>query len=344
MNTVQTTVAGISPIINDGILLPIAKAILDGKITGDTADELASKMRQILLLTESVKSTPRPVGIPKTIKSSVPTTETSGYQPRKKGNKYITDDNATCQYIWKKGAQKKGTCCGKPALLDYHLCSTHWKSNSNKKTTKSRAAAPLAVPKTKPVPVKSKETSINLKAYKTDEKLYTTLLPGIPGLVLVKLEEINRKQEGIALAVFDDGNTESPSRDLTSDEKGLAMSRGLSTANKSKVDDKTEIAVALPKIPDTKSAGLPAPSTNGASGLSLPSVGLPAPSTNGASGLSLPSVAAPSTNGASGLSLPSVAAPSTNGASGLSLPSSQVWRVRQPTELAGCHSQVWHLL
>jgi len=116
MNTVESTVAAISPIIIDGILRPIAKAHVDGKLTGTTVDELTSQMRDLLLLVQTPKPTPRPVGAPKTVKSTVPAVATGGFVPKKKGNRYVLDPHATCQYIWKKGADKKGKCCGKEKL------------------------------------------------------------------------------------------------------------------------------------------------------------------------------------------------------------------------------------
>jgi len=174
-----------------------------------------------------------------------------------------------------------------------------------------------------------RETSINLNAYKTEENLYTTPVSGIPGLVLVKLEQVNGRQDGIALAVFEDGNTDNPSRELTADEKALANSRGLSTANKSQVTSKPEIAAASPKIPGTSTGGigLTLP-TNGKDSLptSLPDItGIPPPmaipSLTG-NGLSLPTTTPPTAIPASnGLSLPTTTPPTAIPASnGLSLP------------------------
>ena len=297
MNTLQATTDTISPVIHEGILKPLANAILEGKLTGPTADDLTKQMREVLKLSEPSKHQHVSSGIPSAIRSTVPVTgEAGGFVPEKKGNRYVTDPVKTCEYMWKKG-DKANTLCGGKALKDYHLCSNHWRTKT-KTTTTASAAAPLGLPSSRPPSSGSTAPTLHLRNHTPEENLYVTDVPGVTGPVLIKYDK--ETKVGVALQVLTTGDKDGPTRDLTADEKVLASGVGLAVANVAPAAVPSPgIGLAAPTLPGNP-VKLPA-----SSGLTLPTM------SNGSSGLSLPPAAAPA-----GLSLPTTAA----APAGLSLP------------------------
>ena len=278
----QTTTDAISPIINEGVLKPLAAGILEGKITGTTVEELAAQMRTHLSLTEPSKVQVR-TGIPSAIKSAAPVTSIDGFMPEKNGNRYVTDPTKTCAYVFKKG-NKANQRCERHSLKGFHMCSNHWR-NANKKggtTTLASAAAPLGLPPGRVPGMAARPAAapqIKLRPHKPEAHLYLTEIAGIGGSIMVHYDPA--KGQGVAMKVVSGDDPGGDSRDLTSEEKTLANNVGLSTPTSEIVTVDTRAAglsLAPPPMP------IRLPTTAPISAVSIPTAtGIPS-----AAGLAMP--------------------------------------------------------